>query len=61
MASSGDVAVDAQRRDGRLLVELCAASGFGTLPVRVADRIGAVGGTVAADRQILQAELPCAS
>jgi signal transduction histidine kinase len=61
MASSGDVTVDAHRRHGQLLVELRAASGFGALPVRVVDRIGAVGGAVVADPAILQAELPCAS
>jgi signal transduction histidine kinase len=61
MARSGDVEVDAHRRDLRLVIEVRAASGFGAVPVRVADRIGAVGGALVADAQRLRAELPCAS
>ena len=38
-----------------------SAAGFGALPERVADRIGAAGGTVAADSRAVRAELPCGS
>ena len=61
MAPSGDVEVDADRRDARLVIELRAAIGFGPVPLRVTDRIGAAGGTLAADARRLRAEMPCAS
>ena len=61
LAPTGAVHVDAHRDDGRLVVELRAASAFAALPVRVEDRIGAVGGTFTADAHHLRAELPCAS
>ena len=61
LARTGDVTVDATSSDGRLVIELCAVSEFAELPVRVEDRVGAVGGTVAADAQHVRAELPCVS
>jgi signal transduction histidine kinase len=61
LTQAGDLAVDAIRRDGRLVVDLHAASTFAELPVRVEDRVGAVGGTVTVDDHHLRAELPCVS
>jgi signal transduction histidine kinase len=61
MVRSGDFEVEADRRDTRLVIELRATSGFDPVPVRVADRIGAVGGDLEADTERLRAELPCAS
>ena len=57
----GDVEVDADRRDGSLLVEIRAPGGFGPVPPRVSDRIRAVGGTLTATDVAIQVELPCAS
>jgi signal transduction histidine kinase len=61
LTRAGAVVVDARRDGGRLVVELRAASAFAELPVRVEDRVGAVGGTLTADAHHLRAELPCAS
>lgn len=61
LAPAGDVNVDATRRDGRLIVDLRAGSGFAQLPVRVEDRVGAVGGTVVGSASLVRAELPCGS
>jgi signal transduction histidine kinase len=61
LAPTGAVHVDAHHGDERLIVELRAASPFAALPVRVEDRIGAVGGTFTADAHHLRAELPCVS
>jgi signal transduction histidine kinase len=61
LAPAGDVSVDTTRRDGRLIVDLSAASAFAQLPVRVEDRIGAVGGTVVGIASHVRAELPCGS
>jgi signal transduction histidine kinase len=61
LAPTGAVHVVAHRGDERLIVELRAASAFAALPVRVEDRIGAVGGTFTADAHHLRAELPCDS
>ena len=59
LARTGDVNVDVQRHDHRLVVELRAASAFAEPPIRVEDRIGALGGTVSADAHHVRAELPC--
>ncbi|HEX5922956.1 MAG TPA: histidine kinase, partial [Baekduia sp.] len=61
LAPTGAVHVAAHGANERLIVELQAASAFAALPVRVEDRIGAVGGTFTADAHHLRAELPCAS
>jgi hypothetical protein len=61
LAPAGDVNVDAHRRNGRLVVELRAESAFADLPVRVEDRVGAVGGTISSNADHIRAELPCAS
>jgi signal transduction histidine kinase len=60
MAPSGDVEVDADRRDARLVIEVRAAFA-GPVPLRVSDRIGAAGGTLDAEARRLRAEMPCAS
>jgi len=59
LASAGDVSVDASDRDGRLIIELTGARKFAPLPLRVEDRVGAVGGTVVGDATHVRAELPC--
>jgi signal transduction histidine kinase len=61
LTSTGDVNVDATSGDGRLVVEVRAASEFAEVPIRVEDRVGAVGGTVIADAHHVRAELPCVS
>jgi signal transduction histidine kinase len=61
LTRTGAVVVDAHRHDGRLIVELRAVSAFAEPPVRVEDRVGAVGGTFTADAHHLRAELPCGS
>jgi signal transduction histidine kinase len=61
LTRTGAVHVDADRDEGLLVVELRAESAFAELPVRVEDRVGAVGGTVSADAHHLRAELPCGS
>jgi signal transduction histidine kinase len=59
LARTGDVNVGAHRRDGRLVVELRAASAFAQLPISLEDRVGALGGAVTADAHHVRAELPC--
>jgi signal transduction histidine kinase len=58
--SAGDVSVETANLGGRLIVEVHAASEFTQLPVRVEDRVGAVGGSVVRAGSHLRAELPCA-
>jgi signal transduction histidine kinase len=57
----GDVGVDTTSREGRLIVDLSAASAFPPLPVRVEDRVGAAGGTIVGSASHVRAELPCGS
>jgi signal transduction histidine kinase len=57
----GDVSVSARREDGRLLVQLEAVAGIGAPITDLEDRVGAVGGTLAATGHELRAELPCGS
>jgi hypothetical protein len=57
----GDVSVSARREDGRLLVRLEAVAGFEGPITDLEDRVGAVGGTLAATGHGLHAELPCGS
>jgi signal transduction histidine kinase len=57
----GDVAVSAQRADGMLLVRLEAVAGIVGPNTDLEDRVGAVGGTLAATTHELRAELPCES
>jgi signal transduction histidine kinase len=59
-SSAGDIRVDATTASGRLTVNVRAAS-FSEIPVRVQDRIGAVGGTIVSDANVVHAEFPCAS
>jgi signal transduction histidine kinase len=58
---AGDVSVSARREDGRLLVRLETVAGIGGPITDLEDRVGAVGGTLAASRHELRAELPCGS
>jgi signal transduction histidine kinase len=57
----GDVSVSARRQDGRLLVQLETVAEFGGPITDLEDRVGAVGGTLAATGSGLRAELPCGS
>jgi signal transduction histidine kinase len=56
-----DVSVSARREDGRLLVQLEAVAGIEGPITDLEDRVGAVGGTLAASAHELRAELPCGS
>ncbi len=58
---NGDVSVSARREDGRLLVRLEAVAGIAGPITDLEDRVGAVGGTLAASEHELRAELPCGS
>jgi hypothetical protein len=55
------VAVSARRADGRLLVRLETVARIAGPTTDLEDRVGAVGGTLAATTHELRAELPCAS
>jgi signal transduction histidine kinase len=59
--SGGDVVVEARRRDGRLCLDIGCATPFTGPATEVEDRVGALGGTLAAGDRTLHAELPCAS
>jgi signal transduction histidine kinase len=61
LAPAGHVVVDARSQDGRLVVRVRTATELTGARTRLEDRVGAVGGTLAADRHQLRAELPCAS
>jgi signal transduction histidine kinase len=58
---TGDVVVSARREDGRLLVELNTVAAIAGPITHLEDRVGAVGGTLAATGHQLRAELPCES
>ncbi len=58
---TGDVVVSARREDGRLLVELDTVAALAGPITHLEDRVGAVGGTLAATGHQLRAELPCGS
>ena len=60
-AGHGDVAVSARREDGRLLVRFETVAGIAGPITDLEDRVGAVGGTLAATGHELRAELPCGS
>jgi signal transduction histidine kinase len=57
----GDVALSARRADGRLVVRLETVAGIAGPITDLEDRVGAVGGTLAATGHELRAELPCGS
>jgi signal transduction histidine kinase len=59
--TGGDVVVEARRQNGRLCLDIDSDTPFTGTSTEVEDRVGALGGTLAADRQTLRAELPCAS
>ncbi len=60
-AGGRDVAVSARREDERLIVELETGGGIAGSTTNLEDRVGAVGGTIAATAGQLSAEMPCAS
>jgi signal transduction histidine kinase len=60
-AGGRDVAVSARREDERLIVELETNGGIAGSTTDLEDRVGAVGGTIAATAGQLSAEMPCAS
>jgi signal transduction histidine kinase len=60
-AGHGDVTISARREDGRLLVRLETVAGIAGPITDMEDRVGAVGGTLAATGHELRAELPCGS
>jgi signal transduction histidine kinase len=57
----GDVALSARRAEGWLLVELESVAAMEGPMTDLEDRVGAVGGTLAATGHKLRAELPCES
>ena len=59
--TGGDVIVEATRQDGRLCLDIDSDTPFTGRSTEVEDRVGALGGTLAASHQTLHAELPCAS
>ena len=59
--TDGDVIVEATRENGRLCLDIDSDSPFTGASTEVEDRVGALGGTLAANHQTLHAELPCAS
>jgi signal transduction histidine kinase len=58
---AGEVALRAAMSHGHLLVELRARAPLGPVTRELDDRVGAVGGTVVVDGNLLRAELPCES
>src|SRR5829696_2624625 len=58
---NGDVAIDARREGDRLVVELRTEAQMTGEATAIEDRVGALGGALAADGHHLRAELPCAS
>jgi signal transduction histidine kinase len=59
--AGGDVAVDARRLDGRLVLEVACAGELAGAATELEDRVGALGGELVADSHNLRAELPCGS
>jgi signal transduction histidine kinase len=59
--TGGDVIVEATRQDDRLCLDIASDTPFTGTSTEVEDRVGALGGTLAANHQTLHAELPCAS
>jgi signal transduction histidine kinase len=57
----GDVAVSARRENGRLLLDLEAASGSVGATTDMEDRVGAVSGTLTRTAHHLRVDLPCES
>jgi signal transduction histidine kinase len=54
------IAVDAARRDGQLAVEVeDDGSQRASTLINLADRVGAVGGTLEVEATVLRAEIPC--
>jgi signal transduction histidine kinase len=60
-AGEGDVTVAAHRENGLLVVDVHADAQISAAVTDLEDRVGALGGTVAAGPHHLRAELPCAS
>jgi signal transduction histidine kinase len=59
--ADADVAVDARREDGRLVLEVASTAELAGAATELEDRVGALGGDLVADRHYLRAELPCGS
>ena len=59
--AGGDVAVDARRLDGRLVLEVACAAELAGAATELEDRVGALGGELVADSHNVRAELPCGS
>jgi signal transduction histidine kinase len=60
-SGGGDLAVSARRDDGRLLIHLETTGGAVGSTTDLADRVGAVGGTLTGGAHDLRVELPCES
>ncbi|HEX6585511.1 MAG TPA: histidine kinase [Solirubrobacterales bacterium] len=58
---NGEVAIDARREGDRLLVEVRTETQLTGEATAIEDRVGALGGALAADGHHLRAELPCGS
>jgi signal transduction histidine kinase len=61
LAQDGDVELSINSPPGRLIVDLHAPGGFGRLPESVADRVGAIEGSVSSTATTIHADLPCGS
>ena len=59
--ADGDVAVDARRQDGRLVLEVAATAELAGAATELEDRVGALGGELVVHSHHLRAELPCES
>jgi signal transduction histidine kinase len=59
--AGGDVAVDARRQDGRLVLEVASAAELAGAATELEDRVGALGGELVGDSHHMRAELPCES
>jgi signal transduction histidine kinase len=59
--AGGDVAVDARRRDGRLVLEVASVAELAGAATQLEDRVGALGGELVVNSHHLRAELPCES
>jgi signal transduction histidine kinase len=60
-APNGEVAIDARREGGWLVVEVRTEAELTGEATAIEDRVGALGGALIADGRHLRAELPCAS
>jgi len=61
LVPTGELAVDARVREGRLVLDVRAETELSGTLIRLEDRVGAAGGTLSAWPRHLHAEFPCAS